>query len=65
MSRTEADVTHFEMLTFWDETDAIQRFAGDDYTRAHYYDFDTDYLIEMEPRVRHYDLYTATSPEHP
>ena len=53
------------MLTFWDETDAIQRFAGDDYTRAHYYDFDTDYLIEMEPRVRHYDLYTATSPEHP
>jgi hypothetical protein len=23
--RTEADVTHFEMLTFWDDTDAIKR----------------------------------------
>jgi hypothetical protein len=63
--RTEADVTHFEMLTFWDDTDAVQRFAGDDYTRAKYYVFDSDYLIEMEPHVRHYDLHTATSPEHP
>jgi hypothetical protein len=33
-------------------------------TRARY-DFDSDYLIEMEPHVRHYNLYTATSPEHP
>jgi hypothetical protein len=38
-------------------------FAGDDYTRARYYDFDSDYLIEMEPHVRHYDLYSATSPD--
>ena len=48
--RTEADVTHFEMLTFWDDTDAIKRFAGDDFNLAKYYDFDSDYLIEMEPR---------------
>jgi hypothetical protein len=27
-------------------------------TRARY-DFDSDYLIEMEPYVRHYDRYTA------
>ena len=26
--RTEADVTHFEMLTFWEDTDAIKRFAA-------------------------------------
>jgi hypothetical protein len=65
LSRTEADVTHFEMLTFWDDTASIQLFAGDDYTRARYYDFDSDYLIEMEPHVRHFNLYTATSPEHP
>jgi hypothetical protein len=31
LCRTEAEVTHFEMLTFWDDTDAIKRFAGDDY----------------------------------
>ena len=58
---TEADVTHFEMLTFWDDSDAIKRFAGDDFSLAKYYDFDSDYLVEMEARVRHYDVYPETS----
>jgi hypothetical protein len=31
------------MLTFWDDTDAIKRFAGDDFSLAKYYDFDSDY----------------------
>ena len=43
--------------------DSIQLVATEDYTRDH--DFDSDYLIEMEPCVRHYNLYAATSPEHP
>ena len=60
--RTEGDVTHFEMLTFWDDTDAIKRFAGDDYSMAKYFDFDSNYLIEMEARVRHYEVYSETSP---
>jgi len=57
LSRIEGDVTHFEMLTFWEDVEAIKRFAGDNYNRAKYYDFDSDYLIEMEPYVRHYDAY--------
>jgi hypothetical protein len=64
LHRTEGDVTHFEMLTFWDNTDAIRRFAGDDYSLAKYYDFDRDYLIEMEPRVRHYDVLDSHAPGH-
>lgn len=63
MESTRSDHTHFEMLTFWDDTAAVQRFAGEDCSRARYYDFDSNYLIEMEPPVRHYDLYSATSPE--
>jgi hypothetical protein len=62
LQRAEADVTHFEMLTFWEDTDAIKRFAGDDYSMAKYYDFDSDYLIEMEARVRHYEIYSESSP---
>jgi hypothetical protein len=61
LRRTEADVTHFEMLTFWEDTDAIKRFAGDNYDTAKYYDFDPDYLIEMEVHVRHFEVYTETS----
>jgi hypothetical protein len=59
--RTEANVAHFEMLTFWDDNDAIKRFAGNDFSMAKYYDFDSDYLIEMEARVRHYEVYSEGS----
>src|ERR1035438_3887508 len=62
LCRTEGDVTHFEMLTFWDDADSIKRFAGDDYSRAKYYDFDSDYLIKMEPGVQHYEVHSQTSP---
>jgi heme-degrading monooxygenase HmoA len=61
LHRPEGDVTHFEMLTFWDDSDAIKRFAGEDYSLAKYYDFDSDYLLEMEARVRHYEVYPETS----
>jgi hypothetical protein len=56
LHRTEQDVTHFEMLTFWDDTDAIKRFAGEEFCKAKYYDFDEDYLIEKEASVRHYHV---------
>ncbi len=65
LCRTEGDVTHFEMLTFWDDANSIKRFAGDDYSKAKYYDFDPNYLIEMEPGVRHYEVYSHTSPAPP
>ena len=60
--RTDANVAHFEMLTVWDDTDAIKRFAGDDYSKARYYDFDPEYLIEMEPGVQHYEVCSQHSP---
>jgi hypothetical protein len=58
LRRAEGDVTHFQMLTFWDDADAIKRFAGEDYSLAKYYDFDPGYLIEMEPHVHHYELHS-------
>jgi hypothetical protein len=63
LRRTEAEVTHFEMLTFWEDTDAIKRFAGDDYIMAKYYDFDPGYLIEMKANVRHYEIYPGVLPD--
>lgn len=57
LHRVEGDVAHFNMLTFWDDIDAIKRFAGDDFESARYYDFDRSFLIELEPNVRHYTIY--------
>jgi len=61
LHRRERNARHFQMLTFWDDTEAIRRFAGDDYNMAKYYDFDYDYLTEMERQVRHYEVYSDRS----
>jgi heme-degrading monooxygenase HmoA len=57
LHRTASDVAHFTMLTFWESREAIARFAGRPIDRAKYYDFDAAYLLEMEPKVLHFDVY--------
>ena len=56
LHRREGDVVQVEMFTFWDDLEAIRRFAGDDLTKAKYYDFDPDFLLELEPEVTHFDV---------
>jgi hypothetical protein len=56
LHRREGDLVHVEMVTFWDDLEAIRRFAGDDLTKAKYYDFDPDFLLEVEPEVTHFDV---------
>ncbi|HEX8842774.1 MAG TPA: hypothetical protein VF757_10810 [Sphingomicrobium sp.] len=59
LHRREGDVVHIEMLTLWEDTDAIRRFAGDQLTKAKYYDFDPDFLLELEPEVVHFEVIEA------
>lgn len=56
LRRTDGEVTHFLLLTFWDSLDAIRAFAGDEYERARYYPEDDEFLLEREPYVSHYDV---------
>ena len=57
LRRIEGNLAYFQMLTFWDDVDAIKRFAGEDYQQSRYYDFDDDFLIENEPFVLHFEIY--------
>ena len=57
LHRLEGEVAHFEMLTFWDDLDAIKRFAGEDFRLAKYYDFDRAFLVELELNVLHHTVY--------
>lgn len=56
LHRREGDVVHVEMFTLWEDMDAIRRFAGDELTKAKYYDFDPDFLLELEPEVIHFEV---------
>jgi hypothetical protein len=48
----EGNTAHFLMITFWEYVEAIRAFAGDDISVAIYYDFDKDFLLELEPCSR-------------
>ena len=57
-SIVEGNWVHFQLLTFWESTEAIDAFAGSmiggsDKERASYYPEDKKSLFELEPTVTH------------
>ena len=59
LRKEDGDFAHFLTLTFWESLEAISAFAGDEASRAKYYDFDAEFLLELEPTATHYELYPA------
>ena len=56
LRRDEGNITHYETLTFRDDDEAIKAFAGPDDEKACYYPEDSDYLLEKELLVTHYEV---------
>ena len=56
LERSEGETTHFVTLTLWESFAAIRAFAGDDIERAKYYPEDASFLLELEPKVVHYEV---------
>jgi heme-degrading monooxygenase HmoA len=57
MLRREQDGhAEFLFISFWESLEAIKRFAGEDFETAVYYPDDARYLLELEPKVTHYDV---------
>ena len=55
LHRREGEIVHVEMFTLWDDLEAVRRFAGDNIVLAKYYEFDPDFLIELEAKVTHFE----------
>src|SRR5687767_11864412 len=56
LHRRDGGVVHVEMFTLWEDEVAIRRFAGEDMEAAKYYEFDRDFLLELEPHVVHFEV---------
>lgn len=56
LRRIEGDTAEFLVLSFWEDFEAIRRFAGPDVEKAVYYPEDDRFLLGKEPRVTHYDV---------
>ena len=55
--RIAGDVAHFQTVSLWRDLDAVEVFAGSPADAARYYDFDADFLLELEPTVEHWEAY--------
>ena len=61
LHRRERGIVHAEMFTLWEDEAAIRRFAGEAIEVAKYYDFDADFLLELEPQVVHFEAVGAAT----
>ena len=48
---------HFKLITYWENVDAIKKFAGEDFEKAKYYPEDEDFLLEFEENVQHFEVF--------
>jgi len=48
--------TEFFVMSFWDSTDAVKRFAGPVPERAVFYPEDEQYLVRRDMTVDHYEV---------
>ena len=51
--------TEFKSITHWRDLAAIKIFAGDDFEKAKYYDFDGEFLVDKATTVTHYECLTS------
>jgi heme-degrading monooxygenase HmoA len=56
LRRVERDRAHFILISYWDSMEGIRAFAGSNVEAARYYPEDRDYLLELTPKVTHYDV---------
>lgn len=62
LRRLDGDRAEFLLISFWDSLDAVRAFAGPDVERAVYYPEDPEFLLELEPSVRHYEVLSGSPP---
>ena len=60
LRRTYEGKAEFLLISLWESYEAIRTFAGEDIERAVYYSKDQAFLLELEPKVTHYEYESHT-----
>jgi len=56
LRRTDGKATEFTVISYWDSRESIKKFAGEDIEKTHFLPKDPEYLLELEPKVKHFDV---------
>lgn len=54
--RAHGDVAEFVFISYWRSLDDVRAFAGEAIEQAVYYPKDRDFLLALEPHVKHFDV---------
>ncbi|WP_258000110.1 antibiotic biosynthesis monooxygenase family protein [Fischerella thermalis] len=54
--RTHGNITEFTVISYWESLDAIRKFAGNDIEKTRHLPRDKEYLLELEPNVKHFQV---------
>lgn len=63
LRRDSHETTQFELLSIWDDVEAIKRYAGPDFELAHYYPADLAVLVDPPRYVEHFSVAACDFPE--
>ena len=56
LRRIRGEHAEFLFISLWDSIESISKFAGADPEKAVYYPEDKDFLLELSPKVIHYEV---------
>jgi heme-degrading monooxygenase HmoA len=56
LKRIDNDRAEFVFISLWESMESIRTFAGSEVDKAVYYPRDREYLLELEPKVAHYEV---------
>ena len=56
LRRVHDDVAEFVTISYWGSPDEIRAYAGADIEKTHHLPKDAEYLLELPPHVKHFDV---------
>ncbi len=54
--RDSKELTEYLIVSLWESMEAIEDFAGTDSSKAVYFPKDSEFLLGLEPGVKHYEV---------
>lgn len=56
LERTADGVAEFTVISYWPSLEAIRAYAGSHIEKTHNLSRDSEFLLELEPHVKHFDV---------
>jgi heme-degrading monooxygenase HmoA len=56
LKHVDEERAEFLFISLWESFDAIRRFAGEDAEKAVYRPRDEEFLLQLEPKVKHFEV---------